>query len=33
MEEPLFKRPELEDKEQIEYYFSKAPGEAASVRL
>ena len=26
MEEPLFKRPELEDKEQIEYYFSKAPG-------
>lgn len=25
MEEPLFKRPELEDKEQIEYYFEKAP--------
>lgn len=26
MNEPIFKRPELEDKEQIDTYFNKAPG-------
>lgn len=26
MDEPMFKRPEMEDKEQIDYYFGKAPG-------
>lgn len=26
MEEPLYKRPELEDKELIDFYFNKAPG-------
>ena len=26
MDEPIFKRPELEDKELISSYFNKAPG-------
>ena len=26
MDEPIFKRPELEDKEMINRYFNKAPG-------